>query len=138
MKKDMFKREAEVESVEEPTVVGETQTTDKEGLYMNGVTVTPTIIPEGETPFYYGYYSVDNFDKRGQLMDILKDTGETRKCPCMSIAVSLKHVEAMVELGYRFKNKDESVFKDDITKRNIKKYINKVRNLINYGFLVEK
>lgn len=91
-----------------------------------------------DIPFYYGFYSVTHVTKKGELMDILKDKGETRKCPCPSIAVSLKDVVAMVELGYKFKNKDEYVFRETIYKRNIKKYVTKVKNMIENGFLIEQ
>lgn len=130
MDKNTFKRDTEVNTEE--------HITHEEDIAMNKVEQRKPEIPEGEIPFYYGFYSVDHMSKKGQLMDILKDRGETRKCPCLSIAVSLKDVAAMVELGYRFKNKDADVFRETITKHSIKKYINKVRNLINNGFLIEK
>lgn len=88
--------------------------------------------------FYYGMYSVDHPTKKGQYMEVLKDKGERRKCPCNSIAISIDDVKKMVALGYRFNNLDKSVFSEPITKFSFDRYYRKVSNLIKNGFLVEK
>lgn len=88
--------------------------------------------------FYYGMYSVDHPTKKGQYMEVLKDKGERRKCPCNSIAISIDDVKKMVALGYRFNNLDKSVFSEPITKYSFDRYYRKVSNLIKNGFLVEK
>lgn len=90
-------------------------------------------------PFYYGFYSVNHPYKKGELMEVLKEHGETRKCPCKQIAVSLENVKKMCDLGYIFVNLDPDVNQGrTIHKRNFPKYLNLVSNLLKYGFISEQ
>lgn len=125
MKENMFKRNEEEVKEEVVNVKPET------------VSVSPETSTEQEIPFYIGFYSVDNYGKRGQLMDVLKDKGETRKCPCRSIALNLKDIKEMTKTGYTFVNADDFVFNKVINKKNVDFYIKRVSNMIKNGFIHE-
>lgn len=90
--------------------------------------------------FYYGFYSVNHPTRKGMLMEPLHSiTGETRKCPCNSIAIKLENVVALCENGYILKNLDRSLFRGrSISKKNIKAYVEYITNMINNGFLQEQ
>lgn len=111
------------------------QTKSKEvSKNMNAKVVTPM---PAVVPFYYGYYSVNHATKKGEYMEPLHSiTGETRKCPCYSIAIKLDNVILLCENGYTLKNLDTSLFKGkSITKRNINDYVTYINNMITNGFL---
>lgn len=90
--------------------------------------------------FYYGFYSVNHAIRKGEYMEPLHTkTGETRKCPCNSIAIELDNVYDLVMNGYIVKNLDKSLFRGrSITKKNINDYITYITNMINNGFLKEQ
>ena len=103
----------------------------KEEIYMNG--------KKELIPFYYGFYSVNHPSKKGQLMEVLKEHGETRKCPCKQIAISLENIKKMCDLGYIFVNLDPNVNQGrTIHKRNFPKYLKLVSNLLKNGFIKEQ
>ena len=103
----------------------------KEEIYMNN--------KRELIPFYYGFYSVNHPYKKGELMDVLKEHGETRKCPCRSIAISLENIKKMCDLGYIFVNLDPDVNQGKtIHKRNFPKYLKLVSNLLKNGFIKEQ
>lgn len=93
-----------------------------------------------EVIFYYGFYSVNHPIRKGELMEPLHSiTGETRKCPCNSIAIKLENVVALCENGYILKNLDRSLFRGrSISKRNISDYVEYITNMIENGFLSNK
>lgn len=126
--------EAVVETVE--PVVKQTESTKSEEVRKVMKTeVTKT--SDRAVPFYYGYYSVNHPTRKGELMEPLHSiTGETRKCPCYSIAIKLENAILLVENGYILKNLDTKLFKGkSISKRNLDDYVTYITNMINNGFL---
>lgn len=124
-----------------PSVTRSTRTVNKQPsvvrVYPKEKTEVINMEKKREVIFYYGFYSVMHPFRKGEVMEPLHSiTGETRKCPCNSIAIKLDNVILLAENGYRLRNLDDSLFRGrTITKKNIEQYVTYITNMINNGFL---